>query len=63
MQIIPPGATSRSDWINRSRFSRFSANDLCNGLVLGDNVTLARTPHIDQAIALILRGLRNLEEN
>ena len=41
-------------------FDGLSAASLNNGLSEEDNSTLARTPHIDQAIVLILRGLQNL---
>lgn len=50
-------AFSRPSWQGHAAFKDFSAADLNNGLTFEENVTLARTPHIDQAITLILRGL------
>jgi hypothetical protein len=44
-------------WTGRERFLPFSVADLNNGLTPEENRTLARTPHIDEAVALILRGL------
>ena len=44
-------------WQGRDEFRRFEADDLCNGLTLEENDALAYTAHVDQAIALILRGL------
>ena len=41
----------------RDAFDGFTATDLNNGLSPADNSVLATTPHIDQAIVLILRGL------
>jgi len=55
--LVQPWAASRSAWPGRTEFERFSAVDLHNGLTAEENVTLAHTPHVDQAIALILRGL------
>lgn len=49
-----------ADWPGRTRFSSWGANDLSNGLELDENRTLARTVHIDQAVALILRGMLRL---
>lgn len=53
----------RSSWPGREKFKRFSTTDLNNGLSIEDNSTLARTPHIDQAIVLILRGLLKVRES
>jgi SLOG-like protein len=55
--LVAPWAGSRSAWPGRATFGTFSGVDLNNGLTLEENKTLARTPHVDQAIALILRGL------
>lgn len=41
----------------RSAFEQFAFGDLHNGLTLDENRTLASTVHLDQAIALMLRGL------
>ena len=55
--LIAPRAPYQSDWQSRDSFKAFTANDLNNGLTAEENATLASTPHIDQAIILILRGL------
>ena len=53
-------ASSYLDWLGRQKFEGFSSSDLSNGLSEKENATLARTPHIDQAIVLVLRGLHRL---
>ena len=55
--LIAPWAAARRVWQGRAAFEAFSATDLNNGLTPQENATLARTPHVDQAIILILRGL------
>lgn len=55
--LIVPWAASRPTWPGRAAFDPFSGADLNNGLTPDENATLARTPHVDQAILLILRGL------
>ncbi|APX86879.1 hypothetical protein BV511_20560 [Methylorubrum extorquens] len=53
--ISPEG---RSDeWTGREAFKRVAPSSLNNGLTEDENRTLARTAHIDQAVALVLRGL------
>ena len=44
-------------WQGREAFDGISVAGLNNGLTFEDNATLACTPHIDQAIVLILRGM------
>jgi SLOG cluster2 len=44
-------------WTGRTLFGAFSSGDLNNGLTEEENRIVAQTPHIDQAVALILRGL------
>lgn len=56
------GLTSRKakisrDWLGRQEFRRFVATDLNNGLDATENAVLANTPHVDEAVNLILRGL------
>lgn len=51
-----PGVTAR-DWGQRDIFANISTADLSNGLNPVENHTLAVTPHIDEAVALVLRGL------
>jgi hypothetical protein len=55
--LVDPWAGSRGEWPGRPEFSRFSGKDLNNGLTAEENRTLAKTPHVDQAVTLILRGL------
>ena len=58
MGLAEPWAGSRSNWTGRSCFEHYLAGDLHNGLSDEDNAVLARTPHIQQAAALVSRGLR-----
>lgn len=58
--LIAPWVASRSQWAGREAFASFLPADLNNGLSLKQNMTLARTPHVDQAIILILQGLLKL---
>jgi hypothetical protein len=55
--IIAPWAASHPAWRERQQFEMFAMSDLNNGLTAEENATLARTPHVDQAVTLILRGL------
>ncbi len=56
-------AGSRNGWVGRDRFQKYSPDDLHNGLSRDENAILARTPHIQEAVALISRGLRNALAN
>jgi SLOG cluster2 len=60
MGLVSPWAASRSAWSNRATFKAFSVIDLNNGLTADENAILALTPHVDQAVTLILRGLLNV---
>lgn len=55
--LAQPWAKSHVTWQGRTEFARFSADDLNNGLSIDENQMLAMTPHVDQAVMLILRGL------
>lgn len=57
LQLVEQQALGHRAWPGREELDGYSASDLNNGLSESDNATLARTPHIDQAVALILRGL------
>ena len=57
LEIIDQRMSDRRAWEGRNAFDVFSVASLNNGLSVEDNATLATTPHIDQAIVLILRGL------
>lgn len=66
--LVEPWAGSRPDWPGRQKFAAFSSDTgsrdastyLSNGLSEDENATLARTPHIDQATILVMRGLHRL---
>ena len=58
--LIQPRPTSNPGWAHRSEFAAFTTADLNNGLTDEENATLAYTPHVDQAITLILRGMMQL---
>lgn len=55
--LVAPWAASRPLWPGRDSFKSFSPASLNNGLSLEQNATLAHTPHVNQAIILILQGL------
>ena len=57
LRLVEQQAFAYRVWPGRHELCNFSAADLNNGLSADDNATLARTPHIDQAVALVLRGL------
>ncbi len=46
-----------STWPGREQFARYSYRSLANGLTREENRIVASTPFVDQAIALVLRGL------
>lgn len=48
---------SAEPWANRAAFAAFTYRNLNNGLSEDENRTLALTVHVDEAIALTLRGL------
>lgn len=58
--LVPRWAASRPFWPGRHKFEAFTVSDLNNGLTAEESATLARTPHVDQAVTLILRGLLRL---
>ncbi len=62
-EIIGLGAESstvRREWPRIGEFNGFTYKSLNNGLTIEENTVLARTPHTDQAIQLILRGMLNV---
>lgn len=61
MGLLPRAGKSTA-WPGRESFSRWRSSDLSNGLLEEEASTLARTVHVDEAVALILRGLLRLEE-
>jgi hypothetical protein len=60
--LNPTWKTSPRLWSGRQSFEAFRSSDLNNGLSAEENVTLAQTIHIDQAVSLILRGLLRSEQ-
>lgn len=60
MGLVDPWVGSRSHWDGRPSFERYAPNDLHNGLSDEENAVLARTPHIQQAVTLVSRGLRRI---
>src|SRR6476661_510160 len=63
LSLLPStGHRSTSDaWQFKTEFEEFDANSLNNGLTLEENILLASTVHIDEAVLLILRGLLRLK--
>jgi hypothetical protein len=53
----------RQKWNGQSEFEAFTATDLNNGLTPEENILLANTPHVDQAVTIILRGLLRLNDS
>ena len=56
-------AGSRDEWDGRPCFRKYSPDDLHNGLSREENVVLARTPHIQEAVTLVSRGLGKILRN
>ncbi|MGR3591829.1 MAG: hypothetical protein ACU0B9_20250 [Limimaricola soesokkakensis] len=57
-----PDVDKPTNWPGRMGFSSWGSSDLANGLNIEEIRTLARTVHIDQAVALILRGMLRLSQ-
>ncbi len=51
---------SREDWSGRQYFRKYSPDDLHNGLSREENLILAHTPHILEAVKLVSSGLRKV---
>lgn len=58
--IAPIWPGSRGDWPGRSAFQNVKHADFNNGLTSDELELLARSPHADQAVILLMRGLRNV---
>lgn len=58
--LVVRGKANGHHWQGRDRFAGMAAASLSNGLEIGENEALARTAHVDEAVALILRGLLRL---
>lgn len=59
LKLLPQSA-SLATWPGQDAFVPFDNISLRNGLTVEENTTLARTVHVDEAVALILRGLLRL---
>jgi hypothetical protein len=57
LKLLAAPQSAPTPWPCRSEFAAFTSASLNNGLDAAENQTLARTAHVDEAIALILRGL------
>ena len=58
--LVDTWAGSRPPWPGRKQFKRYTQDDLHNGLSTEENQVLACTPHLDQAVTLVMQGLRRL---
>ncbi|WP_375381073.1 hypothetical protein [uncultured Sphingomonas sp.] len=58
-----PGPRIGAAWAERQAFQKFNEASLRNGLTAVENATLAKTVHVDEAVALILRGLLRLAKS
>ena len=58
--LVDSWVGSRSAWPGRQQFKRYKQTDLHNGLSGEENQLLARIPHIEQAVTLVMQGLRRL---
>jgi hypothetical protein len=61
LTLVEPWAPLNRKWHGRSLFEKFTPELLKNGLTERENQVLARTPHVDQAIILILKGLVSIK--
>lgn len=57
LDLVMPHQNQTATWAERAQFSGMTQVVLNNGLNKSENETLARTVHVDEAVALILRGL------
>ena len=58
--LVDAWTGSRPAWPGRQRFERYDPDNLRNGLSPEENQVLARSPHIDQAVSLVMLGLHRL---
>lgn len=57
IKLVASRSFQINSWPGRNHFTGLDASALRNGLNEDENATLARTVHIDEAVALVLRGL------
>lgn len=55
--LVAPRQRASCQWTERAKFTAYGSENLQNGLTAEENGILARTVHVDEAVALILRGL------
>lgn len=60
LRLVEHRSSRPIHWTGRDQFFNFDSSALRNGLNAYENMTLARTVHIDEAVALILRGMLRL---
>ncbi|MGR4976165.1 hypothetical protein ACIPQ1_25365 [Pseudomonas sp. LARHCG127] len=60
MGVQNPHQASPPSWPGSDRFTAFRIDNLNNGLSTAENLALAATPYVDQAVVLIIRGLLNV---
>ena len=60
VRLVDTRSSYRPAWPGRHRFERYGPDDLHNGLSIEENRVLARTSHIEQAVFLVMLGLRRL---
>lgn len=56
--LLDQAEEAPGSWNRNELFSRFTPDDLCNGLSQEENAALAGTLHIDQMVELVSWGLR-----
>lgn len=57
--LLPPSPIAPA-WPGQNEFQPFDCKSLRNGLTAEENAVLAKTVHVDEAVALLLRGLLRL---
>lgn len=62
LKLVDTWPGSRPDWPGRCQFKRYVADDLHNGLSHKENMALARTSYMNQAVILVMCGLRRLRK-
>ena len=58
--LVDAWAGSRPAWPGRQSFECYDPDNLHNGLSPEENQVLARSPHIEQAVSLVMLGLHRL---
>jgi hypothetical protein len=61
--LISTTSAPAPHWNGSEKLTNFRSADLNNGLTAEENAIMARTPHVDQAITLLLRGLLKVSRN